>query len=283
MEKLIEGAVKELNGQHLQDRDIGLDIVVLPELFAYNPYTTLRGSAECVGEDEKTRRQDDGWADQDPDHIAASRCPARASNTLPHCSAWARQFATYVLCTLVERVAQDQHEGRAQEEMRQDESKEQERLEPDLIIYNSAVLLDRRGLVVGVYRKTFPTYGSYEEAGVTPGPLTKHTVFVTDFGRVGILMCFDVNFAQLWAQLDGEEEASQADIVVYPSAMSGTRLLSVYATIHNYYIVENGDSGEVFDIDGTIIQPLFESEDTLHSQHKSPGRARVKFVVLDLD
>lgn len=50
------------------------------------------------------------------------------------------------------------------------------------------------------------------------------------------------------------------------------QLLSAYSTIHNYYIVENGDAGKFFDIDGSEIAPASQSAEGL-----------VRVAVLDLD
>ena len=58
-------------------------------------------------------------------------------------------------------------------------------------VYNAAVLIDRKGKVAGVYRKMFPTPGEIED-GITPG--TEAPVFETDFGRVGMAICWDLHF-----------------------------------------------------------------------------------------
>lgn len=63
--------------------------------------------------------------------------------------------------------------------------------------YNSAVLLDREGKLVGYYDKMFPTIGEIE-SGVLPG--RGAVVFDTDFGRIGALICFDLNFEELLAE-----------------------------------------------------------------------------------
>ena len=59
-------------------------------------------------------------------------------------------------------------------------------------IYNTSLLLDRQGRTVGKYRKTHLTVTELEQ-GMTPG--WEHPVFETDFGRVGMLTCFDQYFA----------------------------------------------------------------------------------------
>jgi predicted amidohydrolase len=60
-------------------------------------------------------------------------------------------------------------------------------------IYNSAVLLDRHGRLVGKYRKTHLPIQEVE-AGFTPG--RELPVFDTEFGRVGMLICHDTAFPE---------------------------------------------------------------------------------------
>ena len=57
--------------------------------------------------------------------------------------------------------------------------------------YNTSVLIDRDGKVVGKYRKTHLTVAELE-CGLTPG--NDYPVFETDFGRVGMLICWDHYF-----------------------------------------------------------------------------------------
>lgn len=58
--------------------------------------------------------------------------------------------------------------------------------------YNTAVLIDRKGNVVGRYRKVYLPREEYE-AGLTPG--SDYPVFRTDFGTVGMMICWDVQYA----------------------------------------------------------------------------------------
>lgn len=59
-------------------------------------------------------------------------------------------------------------------------------------VYNTAVLIDRRGNLVGRYRKVHLPRGEVE-GGMTPG--NDYPVFQTDFGTVGLMICYDVFFA----------------------------------------------------------------------------------------
>ncbi|HUS05630.1 MAG TPA: carbon-nitrogen hydrolase family protein [Bryobacteraceae bacterium] len=59
-------------------------------------------------------------------------------------------------------------------------------------VYNTAVLLDRRGEIAGKYRKVYLP-ASEVEGGLTPG--NDYPVFRTDFGTVGLMICYDVFFS----------------------------------------------------------------------------------------
>jgi predicted amidohydrolase len=59
-------------------------------------------------------------------------------------------------------------------------------------IYNTAVLIDRAGNVAGKYRKVYLPREEVE-AGLTPG--SDYPVFRTDFGTVGMMICYDVFFS----------------------------------------------------------------------------------------
>jgi predicted amidohydrolase len=56
------------------------------------------------------------------------------------------------------------------------------------LVYNTAVLIDRQGRIAGKYRKVHLPLVEGED-GVTPG--NDYPVFDTDFGRIGILTCWD--------------------------------------------------------------------------------------------
>jgi predicted amidohydrolase len=60
------------------------------------------------------------------------------------------------------------------------------------IVYNTAVMLDRHGDLVGKYRKVYLPSGEIE-GGLTPG--NEYPVFKTDFGTVGLMICYDVFFS----------------------------------------------------------------------------------------
>lgn len=125
---------------------------------------------------------------------------------------------------------------------------------------NSAVLLDRNGEISYVYDKMYPYWSEFD---VSPPVDVVHSVpkvVETDFGRLGIAICFDVNFTDVWQALAEEN----ADLVVWPSAYSAGRSLQAHALNHNYYILTSTYNRDclVYDITGDRI--LYEKSEGLH-------------------
>jgi predicted amidohydrolase len=90
------------------------------------------------------------------------------------------------------------------------------RLEYDPVreIRNTSILVGRDGDGIGRYDKMFPTIPELEK-GVIPG--TVAPVFETDFGVVGLLICFDLNFPEVRVAL----KQSKPDLVVFSSMYRG--------------------------------------------------------------
>lgn len=59
-------------------------------------------------------------------------------------------------------------------------------------LYNTAVLIDRKGDVAGKYRKVYLPREEVE-GGLTPG--NDYPVFQTDFGKIGLMICWDLQYA----------------------------------------------------------------------------------------
>ena len=116
--------------------------------------------------------------------------------------------------------------------------------------FNSSVLLDRHGLIVGIYDKLYPYYGEFaKHPGVQPGQAV--TVCPTDFGCVGLAICFDVNWAPLWQRLSD----LKAELVIWSSAYSAGRSLQSRAIDYNYYVMSSTWTPDclVYDIDGSQL------------------------------
>jgi predicted amidohydrolase len=61
------------------------------------------------------------------------------------------------------------------------------------VIFNTAVLIGRNGELIGKYRKTHLPREEWE-GGISPGD--EYPVFTTDFGKVGLLICWDLQFPE---------------------------------------------------------------------------------------
>lgn len=112
-------------------------------------------------------------------------------------------------------------------------------------ISNAAVLLNRAGGVAGIFRKVHPMADDHGvlEGGVTPGG--SYPVFNCDFGRLGILICWDMAYEEAWDAL----AAGGAELVALPSASPQTLRPIAQALRHRYYVVNSAprDNASVFD------------------------------------
>jgi predicted amidohydrolase len=117
-------------------------------------------------------------------------------------------------------------------------------------VYNSAILLDRKGQIIGQYNKIHPTEDELKD-GTTPGEDVDPPVFKTDFGTIGIQICFDVNWREKWRRL--KEQGAQ--IVFWPSAYPAGRQLPALALVNEYYVVSSTMSGaaHIYDITGEVL------------------------------
>ncbi len=127
---------------------------------------------------------------------------------------------------------------------------------------NAAVLFDRAGEVAGVFRKVHPMKdpdGRFE-AGVTPGDA--YPVFECDFGKLGILICWDMSYPEAWAALAN----AGAEIVVLPSASPQTLRPAAEALRHHYHVVTSTlrDNASLFDPIGRTIAQITQPGMLVH-------------------
>lgn len=139
-------------------------------------------------------------------------------------SKWARENSCYVICPITTRS-----EGK---------------------IFNSAILIDRQGNILGRYDKIHPTEGELDNS-ICPGKIYP-PVFQTDFGIIGIQICFDVNWHAQWRRL----KEKGADIIFFPSAFPAARQLKTLAWLNQCFIVSSTKTraSSIFDISGDIIE-----------------------------
>ncbi|MBW7991529.1 MAG: carbon-nitrogen hydrolase family protein [Planctomycetes bacterium] len=155
-----------------------------------------------------------------PEEFAGTEAEPVPGPTTKAVSRLARKYNMYVICPIREQAGDEQ--------------------------YNTAVLIDRKGKVAGYYRKVFVFWGEglhLSREGVK--------AFDTDFGRISILTCFDLNYAELWRQCD----ALDVDIVFWPSAYGGGSPLNAFAILYHYYIIPVG-AGNIIDITGKTFENI---------------------------
>ncbi|MDO8543887.1 MAG: carbon-nitrogen hydrolase family protein [Opitutaceae bacterium] len=129
--------------------------------------------------------------------------------TTQRLGALAKELRTYVVAGIYERVAP--------------------------AVYNTAVLIDRDGRVAGTYRKTHLPREEWE-GGLTPGD--SYPVFDTDFGRVAVLVCWDLQFPEPWRAV----ALQGAELVLLPIWGGDERLLPARAIENHAFIVSSSYS-----------------------------------------
>ncbi len=128
-------------------------------------------------------------------------------------------------------------------------------------IYNSAVLLDRKGEIAGVYRKNYPTIEELE-AGISPGK--KPVIIETDFGKVGVIICFDLNFRGIFEEIKKEG----AKLVFFPTRFPGGKIARFRCLEFSIFMVSafSGEGSMIIDPLGDVLEvstlhePVIEKE-----------------------
>jgi predicted amidohydrolase len=100
-------------------------------------------------------------------------------------------------------------------------------------IYNTAVLIDRAGNVEGKYRKVYLPREEIE-AGLTPG--SDYPIFRTDFGTVGLMICYDVFFADPARAL----ATKGAEVILMPIWGGDETLAKARAIENKVFLVASG-------------------------------------------
>jgi len=125
--------------------------------------------------------------------------------------------------------------------------------------FNSSVLIDREGNIACVYDKIFPYWSEFDlKPPVDPGRKDVQ-VYETDFGKVGLAICYDAKFPEVWQRLRDRG----AELVIWSSAYSGGTELQAFALLHHYYIVTSTWTRDclVYDITGACLLDEKSSSD----------------------
>lgn len=132
----------------------------------------------------------------------------------------ARQYNMYVIFTMLEKDGGQYHQ--------------------------TAVLIGRDGQIAGKYRKTHLTTIE-AELGITPG--NEYPVFETDFGKIGIMICWDGFFPEVARIL----RLNGAEIIFFPTQGLVPNQTEIRAADNGVYIVESAFQDPAF---SKIIDPM---------------------------
>ncbi len=115
-------------------------------------------------------------------------------------------------------------------------------------VYNTAVLIDRQGKVVGKYRKCYLPREEIE-AGLTPG--NECPVFQTDFGTVGMMICWDVAYVEVAQRL----ALQGAELILMPIWDGDETLMKARAAENHVYLATSayGNPSQIFDPTGKVL------------------------------
>jgi predicted amidohydrolase len=122
----------------------------------------------------------------------------------------------------------------------------------DGVVYNTAVLFDRRGRIAGTYRKVHLPREEWKQ-GIRPGH--RYPVFETDFGKIAMQICYDWFFPEPTAIF----AMKGAEIVLAPTwgntlpdedgMVNGESTFRVRARDNGVYMVPSVYSGNSLVID----------------------------------
>jgi len=115
-------------------------------------------------------------------------------------------------------------------------------------VFNTAVLIDRTGKVAGRYHKVYLPREEVE-GGLTAG--ASYPVFTTDFGTVGLMICWDTNFADPARAL----ALAGAEVLLVPIAGGNETLVHARSIENRVFLATSGYdiATEVVDPDGKTL------------------------------
>lgn len=124
------------------------------------------------------------------------------------------------------------------------------------LIFNTAVIFDRSGELVGTYRKTHPYWPEAMWDGVSPGD--SFPVFDLDFGTVGIVTCYDSWYAETSRLL----ALKGAEVILLPNAGYEPLLIPARAIDNRVYVVVSSAHNKAMIVD-TLGQTRAETYEGL--------------------
>jgi hypothetical protein len=144
--------------------------------------------------------------------------------------------------------------------------------------HNATAFVGPDGEVVDVYRKVAPTT-SEVESGLTPG--SEVTVWETEFGRVGTLICWDAQYEEIGRFLAQQD----ADLVFFLTLGSADHQLRNWARNHGYHVALcDKHYAQVYRPTGDVIaRNRGWDNPKVEDLNLGGGEARFSFAEVNLD
>ena len=99
---------------------------------------------------------------------------------------------------------------------------------------NSSIVFDRQGKIAMIYDKAYPYWSEFDLLPPA-APGKEVPVLDTDFGRLGLAVCFDANFPAVFQAI----AEKSARLVLWSSAYSAGTSLQAHAINHNYTVISS--------------------------------------------
>ncbi|MFJ7730157.1 carbon-nitrogen hydrolase family protein [Neobacillus sp. NPDC097160] len=135
------------------------------------------------------------------------------------------------------------------------------KVDDDQRAYNTTVFIDRSGEVLQSYRKThlYDAFSYKESDTIVPGK-NQYKVVETEFGKIGLMVCYEIRFPEIARQLALQE----ADILFIPAGwVAGTMkedhwetLLRARAIENTVFVCASNQVGNIFSGRSLMVDPM---------------------------
>lgn len=128
-------------------------------------------------------------------------------------------------------------------------------------VFNTSVLIGRDGKLIGKYRKVCLPREEID-GGITPG--TEYPVFDTDFGRVGMMICWDISYPEVARELS----ARGAEMIFMPIWGGNETLGKARAIENQIYLVASGYDFRtaIYDRAGDAVARAADKSEVIYAQ-----------------
>lgn len=128
-------------------------------------------------------------------------------------------------------------------------------------VYNTSVLIGRDGKLIGKYRKVCLPREEID-GGITPG--TEYPVFDTDFGKVGMMICWDVSYPEVARELS----ARGAEMILMPIWGGNETLARARAIENQVYVVASGYDFRtaIYDKAGEVLAKAGDKTEVIYGE-----------------